>query len=58
MPLRKARKGSSAKTKRKVFKRAMHELKHSSRKRPLKQRLAIAFKAAGLSHRRKRARKK
>lgn len=57
MPLKKARKGSSKKTRRRVASAAFHELKHSGKKRSRKQMIAIALSVAGLG-KRKKSRKK
>jgi hypothetical protein len=54
MPLPKARKGSGKKARQRVVGKVMHELKHSGKKRPRKQRIAIALKQAGLSRRSRR----
>jgi hypothetical protein len=58
MPLSKARKGSSKKAKRKVVSEVMHELSaKGEKKRPQKQKIAIALERAGLSKKKGRRNK-
>jgi hypothetical protein len=54
MPIRMIRKGAGKKAKQRKVAAVMHELKHSTTKRPRKQRIAIALRAARLSRRKKR----
>ena len=54
MPLPKVPRSAPKRVKQAVFKYVMHELKHNATKRrPLKQRLAIAFRVSGLGRKRK-----
>lgn len=56
MPLPRARKGSSKKSRQKVVGKVLHKLKAEKSSMPRKQKIAIALKQAGLS--RKKSRKK
>jgi hypothetical protein len=54
MPLPKARKGAKKKARQHVIATVMHELsKKGNKKRPQKQKVAIAMKQAGLSRKKK-----
>jgi hypothetical protein len=54
MPIRTIRKGASKKAKQAHVGKVMHELKHSATKRPRKQMVAIAMRAARIRKRKKR----
>ena len=55
MPLPKVPRSASKAVKRRAFAYAMHELTHNaSKRRPLKQRIAIALRVSGLSRGRRR----
>lgn len=54
MPLRTVSKRAKKSVKQAAMQANMHELKHSSTKRPLKQRIAIALQASGLSRKRRK----
>jgi hypothetical protein len=53
MPLKKS-KSRSKKAVQKAISYNMHELKHAAKKRPYKQRVAIALRAAGVSKKQKK----
>jgi hypothetical protein len=54
MPIRMIRKGASKKAKQRKVAAVMHDLKHSTTKRPRRQMIAIAMRAARIRRRKKR----
>ena len=54
MPIKTIRKGASKAAKQKKVAQVMHELKHSATKRPRRQMIAIAMRAARMRRKKKR----